>query len=443
MEHTQKEKLQWASDRIESVLALHRIPARVTGGNVTPRWIRFHLLPTVGTKISKIKALHEEIAYALNAPTCRVDRRGAAVAVEIPRDNPTPVLFHPLHAALLENTTPPPATALLGMSHDGTPLLIRLTSPDVAHILIAGTTGSGKTVLMQSMITSLALSNSPQDLGLLLVDPKTTAFRHFRPLPHLPRPVVSDTADITELLHTLVHLMETRTHPHPTIVLFIDELADIAMTGGQSTLFAITRLTQRGREAGIHIVAATQKPSASLLGPLIKANFPARIVGKVTSIHDARVATGWSGTGAEHFAGRGDFAAIAEAQLTRFQAPYITPNHIQQLASGLAGAPKCSTLSQGLQPADPPPTTDPNTDHAQQLIHSDLWPDRWADTQHSQYKRGWLSTACQFLFSRPLEGTWHRRTTRIVAAAEQLSQAKSTTTTLLPHIAWPTSALDR
>jgi S-DNA-T family DNA segregation ATPase FtsK/SpoIIIE len=113
------------------------------------------------------------------------------------------------------------------------------------------------------------------------------------------------------------------------VVLVIDELADLLMTGGKPIQQALTRLTQRGREANIHVIAATQKPSNDILGPLIKSNFPARLVGKVTSASDARTATGWTGTGAERLLGKGDFLAVAEGQLLRFQAAHISQKEIQ------------------------------------------------------------------------------------------------------------------
>jgi S-DNA-T family DNA segregation ATPase FtsK/SpoIIIE len=346
-----RQRLEFQSNRIEAVLSLHKIQAQVTGGTVTPRWIRFQVLPMIGAKISKIKGLSEELAAALDAPNCRVARRGAAVAVEIPRDDPLPVRLMPLYNQLHDSEEGiPPITATLGLAEDGVPLLIRLPSPDVAHILVAGTTGSGKTVLMQAMILSLAMANpapSPfqmdgaqEGLRLVLIDPKGFAFAPFENLPHLAREIVQDAEEATEALQSLVHLMERsgpateRSQLH--IVVFIDELADLLMTGGKPLEQALTRLTQRGREAGIHIVAATQKPSAAVLGPLLKANFPVRLAGRVTSASDARTATGWTSTGAERLMGRGDFLAVAEGQLSHFQAAYISPEEIREAVDGLA-----------------------------------------------------------------------------------------------------------
>ena len=172
-----RRKLEFQADRIEAVLALNKVPARVTGGTVTPRWVRFQVLPAVGAKISKIKGLSEEVAAALDASSCRISRRGAAVAVEVPREDPKPVRLLPLFDQL--NTADehiPPVTAVLGLAEDGAPLLIRLPSPDVAHILVAGTTGSGKTMLLQSMILSLAMAN-PADGDGHLDSPPDGAYR--------------------------------------------------------------------------------------------------------------------------------------------------------------------------------------------------------------------------------------------------------------------------
>jgi S-DNA-T family DNA segregation ATPase FtsK/SpoIIIE len=109
------------------------------------------------------------------------------------------------------------------------------------------------------------------------------------------------------------------------------------MVGRKEVQWALTRLTQRGREAGIHIVAATQKPTSAVLGSLVKANFPVRLVGRVTSAEDARTATGWSGTGAERLAGRGDFLAVAEGRVIRFQAAHISPAEIHRVVESLHG----------------------------------------------------------------------------------------------------------
>jgi len=139
------------------------------------------------------------------------------------------------------------------------------------------------------------------------------------------------------------------------VVVVIDELADLLMTGGKAVQWALTRLTQRGREAGIHVVAATQKPTTAVLGPLVKANFPVRLVGRVTSIEDARTATGWSGTGAERLLGRGDFLAVAEGRVVRFQVAHISPTEIQEVVAHLAQSKIVFTSPSRAYPACPIP----------------------------------------------------------------------------------------
>jgi S-DNA-T family DNA segregation ATPase FtsK/SpoIIIE len=366
-----RSKLEYQADRIETVLSMHKVPVRVTGGTVTPRWVRFQVLPAMGTKISKIRSLNEELAAALDAPSCRVSRRGAAVAVEVPREDPQPVRLIPLLRELQadgDGDGIPAKTAVLGLGEDGAPLLIRLPSPDVAHILIAGTTGSGKTVLLRAILWSLAMTNPAvsvsslgrdQGLAFVLIDPKGSAFRSFEGLPHMARPVVRQVAEAAEALRSLVRLMEKRSgdgvaleHAQrylgpalgPSVVLVIDELADLLLVGGKEVQTALTRLTQRGREAGIHVIAATQKPTSAVLGPLVKANFPVRLVGRVTSVEDARTATGWGGTGAERLLGRGDFLAVAEGRVIRFQTAHVSPDEIRRAIADVgSGARKWSS----------------------------------------------------------------------------------------------------
>lgn len=346
------------ADRIEAVLAHHKVPARVTGGTVTPRWIRFQVVPALGARIASITGLAEELAAALDVSTVRVARQGATIAVEVPRDDPRPVRLLPLLRGL-HNV--PPVTAVLGIADDGVPLLIRLPSPDVAHILVAGTTGSGKTALLRAIVLSLAYFNgagspeqvakaalrpAPCDLRLVLMDPKGSAFRGLEGLPHLARPVITEVAEAVEALRSLVRLMERmqeaggRGPEGGYCVLVIDELADLLMVAGAEAERPLTRLLQRGREAGIHVVAATQKPTAAVIGSLVKANFPVRLVGKVTSPEDARVATGWKGTGAERLSGRGDFIAVAEGRLHRFQAAHIAPEEVSLLVAEIGASVK-------------------------------------------------------------------------------------------------------
>jgi S-DNA-T family DNA segregation ATPase FtsK/SpoIIIE len=335
--------LHFQADRIEMVLASHKVPARVTGGIVTPRLVRFHVTTPLGVTVRKVAGLSEEIALSLGAPTCRVHRHQGQVEVEVPRAEGQVVPLLPLcqrlaargvggHAAF------PPHTAVLGLDQEGVPLLLRLPSPNVAHVLIAGTTGSGKTALARTIVASLALNNSQRSLQLVLIDPKGRGFQPFEGLPHLLMPVATRVDEALPLLQRLVAEMERRdaeARSEPRLVVVLDELADLVQVGGREMEAALTRLTQRGREAGIHLVACTQKPAAAVIGGLMKSNFPVRIVGSVPSPEDAKVATGMGGTGAERLLGQGDFLVVAQGQVTRMQAAYASVDVVRELVGKL------------------------------------------------------------------------------------------------------------
>lgn len=328
-----KRRLHLQADRIETVLLNHKAPARVTGGRVTPRTIQFHLQLAPLTKVGKVEALSEEIALALDAPAARVIRTNGRINVEVPREDSRMVRFLDLAAQLrrdpqLRRVLQVPGTALLGLDVEGIPLLVRLASPDVTHIMIAGTTGSGKTEVTRTVLASLVYFQKPREIQLVLVDPKGSAFKLFEDLPHVLGGVVKTTEGALSHLRWLEAEMDRRQEEgitRPRIVLAVDELSDLLMQGGQEFHVHLTRLAQRGRSAGISIVACAQKPTSSVIGSLVKANFPVRLVGKVTSADEARVASGIGATGAERLAGRGDFVLVAAGETVRFQAAYLAP----------------------------------------------------------------------------------------------------------------------
>ena len=335
-----KFQLDRQADIIESVLAAHNIEGRVWGGVVTPRFIRFDVTTALGTRVQKVLALREEVAMRLGVPDIRVYRKGDAIRVEVPRSDAAIVRFEALFYRLKRL---PPMTALLGVDEEGSPLLLKITSPDIAHVLVAGTTGSGKTMLLKSLVLSLALTNPQRRMRLALIDPKARGLTALAELPHLIRPIETDPEQAVKLLEGLVVEMERRDRLHfsnPAILLVIDELADLRMVAGKRVENALTRLTQRGREAGVHVIVATQRPQASILGGLVKANLPVRMVGAVTSPEDAKVATGMAGSGANRLRGRGDFLLVARQEIVRFQAPYIADDQIRILVRRLRSSLK-------------------------------------------------------------------------------------------------------
>lgn len=323
--------LEHLSDRIEEVLTRHRVPGQVQGGIVTPRLYQFHLTTPVGVKVSKVTGLTEEIALALGCPDVRVYRANGKIYVEAARPNPTPVRLLPLCEQL---GSAPDATALLGLDAQGAPLLLRLPASDVVHVLIAGTTGSGKTALARTLLASLAYYNAPESLRMILIDPKGRGFGPLAALPHVMGGVVSSPQAGAERLAQVVGEMERRDRARistPRLIVAVDELADLLQTGGAAVEQALTRLAQRGREAGIHLVACTQKPTAALIGGAMKANFPVRLVGAVAGKDEARYASGLRDSGAEKLGGKGDFLLVAHGECVRFQAAWFGPDDLATL----------------------------------------------------------------------------------------------------------------
>ncbi len=321
--------------RIESVFTAHKVPAKVWQATVSPRFVRFEVTTAMGTRLNKVSSLAEELAFSLGARMTRVYREGGVLHVEVPRETPRAVV---LLSMCRELQAVPPHCAILGVEESGAPLLLKIDSPDVAHVLMSGTTGSGKTAALRTLLLSLAMYNHPGQMQLVLIDPKGRGLAPLAGLPHVwqGRGVAQDITMAAETLRALIEEMVQRDvarRNRPHIVVGIDELADLLTVGGKAVAEALTRLTQRGREAGIHVVAATQKPAATLIGGLVKANFPVRVVGSVVSPEDAKVAAGIAGTGAEHLLGRGDFLLINKGQTIRFQAAYAASPEMAEIVA--------------------------------------------------------------------------------------------------------------
>ena len=336
-----KQELELMADQIELVLARHKIQGYVSGGTITPRFIQFHLTPVLGTKVNKVASLAEELALALRTREVRVYRSKGTINIEMPRAKPGEVKL----AALLAQVDAPPAfTALLGVDDRGSPLLLNFTAPDVTHVLVAGTTGSGKTALARTILGSLAHYNSDATLRIILIDPKRRGLGKLAALPHVRAGVISDLATATACLTDMVEVMVQRDHGRinrPLVIIAIDELADLIQSGGKGVEETIARLAQRGREAGIHLLACTQKPTAGLIGGSMLANFPVRLVGMVASKDEARYATGVADSGAEKLGGRGDFLLVTKGATTRFQAAWLAPSDLVEIRN--SGEPQMDT----------------------------------------------------------------------------------------------------
>lgn len=329
--------LERQADRLEALLRRHKVTGRVQGGVVTHRMIQFDLTVDPGHKVRQIQSLAEEMALALNVQTVRVYRQGGRFCVEIPLERSRLLRLWPWCQEL---GAAPFCTALLGADAVGEPLLLKLNAPDVVHVLLAGATGSGKTALARALLASLAYYNPVSQLHLILIDPKRRGFAPLAQLPHAVHGVIDSTEDAIDHLCNLVAEMERRDRTganQPALIVAIDELADLMQTAAKRVEPLLTRLAQRGRQAGIHLVACTQKPSASLIGSAIKANFPVRLVGAVASRDEARYAAGISDSGAEKLMGRGDFLLIKQGEPLRFQAAWLGAKELEKIVQATRG----------------------------------------------------------------------------------------------------------
>jgi S-DNA-T family DNA segregation ATPase FtsK/SpoIIIE len=194
-------------------------------------------------------------------------------------------------------------------------------------------------------LTSLAMHNRQTQIQLVMIDPKGRGFGPLAGLPHVLGDVAADAGTAVERLRWVVEEMERRDREQmsaPLLVVAIDELADLLHSGGAMAEALLTRISQRGREAGIHLVACTQKPTAALIGGSIKANFPVRLVGTVASRDEARYATGLPDSGAEKLEGKGDFLLVSKGETVRFQAAWLGPDDLATVVTTLTSGHRMS-----------------------------------------------------------------------------------------------------
>jgi len=266
----------------------------------------------MGVKVNRVQALANELALALGVTNVRVSRQGSSVQLEVPRDDARPVKLLPLMAQLKEL---PAYTATLGMCDDGAPLLVRLASPNVGHVLISGTTGSGKTALCQTIILSLVMTHRRSQLQI-------TPFGDFGKLMNIPHIFHKSLPEIASLI--------PRQSSDPRIVVLIDPMT---LNGELHT--ALNLILRQGANSGIHVIATTSAPAEFSSFP-----FLTRLVGKVPDTNTARAAAGIGGTGAEKLTGHGDFIAVAAGQVVRFQAAYVSAAEMEQVVAQMGSAPR-------------------------------------------------------------------------------------------------------
>ena len=335
-------------------LASFNIDAKVINYSVGPTITRFELHPAQGVRVNRITSLSDDIALALAAPRVRIEAPipgKSAIGIEIPNKNNVPVLLR----EVIESSEFSDGNSALrfGIGKDIAGKVLCADLDKMPHLLIAGSTGSGKSVCINDIILSFVYGKNPEDVKLILVDPKQVELRVYAPMPHLYMPVVTDPKKAADALKKAVMEMDQRykkmskvnarsisrynelqeepAEKLPRLVIIIDELADLMMVAAKEVEESICRIAQLGRAAGIHLIVATQRPSTDIITGLIKANIPSRIALAVSSAVDSRVIMDCGG--AEKLLGRGDmlFHANGASKPVRAQAAFVSDEEVESV----------------------------------------------------------------------------------------------------------------
>jgi S-DNA-T family DNA segregation ATPase FtsK/SpoIIIE len=381
-------------------LANFGVDAHLIGQVVGPRVTRYELQLAPGTKVGKVAALKDDLAYALATTEIRILAPipgKQAVGVEVPNLAPNIVTLGDIY----EEVQPPagPLSVWLGKDISGAAVCTDLAR--MPHILIAGTTGSGKSGCINTMLCSILLRATPDELRMILVDPKRVELGLYESIPHLLTPVVSSPKTAAAVLANVLTEMERRYERMsaararnlgelnrvltgrgeqfvPNLLIVIDELADLMMISPQDVEDAVIRLAQKSRAVGIHLVLATQRPSVDVITGMIKANVPSRIAFAVSSQTDSRVILDQSG--AESLLGQGDmlFKPLGTSRLQRIQGAYVSEEEIaliveqcrnqrpQELDESLLEVPSGREHEEGDEDFDP--DEDPLLDRAIEIV---------------------------------------------------------------------------
>ncbi len=343
---------------IEQVLDSFGIKARVVEVNCGPAVTQYALEISLGTKLSKITALQNDLALALAAPTGQIRIEApipgrSMVGIEIPNRSPEFVTLRTMLTSKTMKQSKSKLAVSLGLNVSGEPIIADITQ--MPHILIAGATGSGKSVCLNSFLATILFRASPDEVKFILVDPKRVELTGYNGIPHLLTPVIIEPEKVLSALKWAITEMQGRYklfaeagvrniegynkasgfQALPYIVIIIDELADIILFSPGEVEESVTKLAQMARATGIHLVLATQRPSVDVITGLIKANIPCRLAFNVTSMVDSRVII--DTPGAEKLLGRGDMLYIPPTQSkpTRIQGTYVSDQETQELINYL------------------------------------------------------------------------------------------------------------
>lgn len=352
----------WIHDqrgRLAETLEHFNVQAEVVGVTKGPAVTRFEVQPAAGVKVNKITKLSDDLKLSLAARDIRIEAPipgKSTVGIEIPNPTSTPVSLREMIESEAFQDSQSPLTAALGLDIAGTPIITDLQK--MPHGLISGATGSGKSVCINSLLISLLYKAKPEELKMVLIDPKVVELAPFKDIPHLAAPVINDPKEASRALKWAVDEMERRyeclaeaeardiarynrrmkeqgkpDETMPYIVVIIDELADLMMVSPQEVEDSICRIAQKARACGIHLVLATQRPSVDVITGLIKANIPTRIAFSVSSQADSR--TILDKGGAEKLLGHGDmlFVENGAPQSVRVQGNFVSDDEIDRITN--------------------------------------------------------------------------------------------------------------
>ncbi|MDO5085837.1 MAG: DNA translocase FtsK, partial [Erysipelotrichaceae bacterium] len=346
--------------KVIEILKNFGVNAELVATHIGPSVTKFEIKPDSSVKVSRINAIQDNIKMELAARDIRIEAPipgKTAVGIEIPNIEAVPVKMLELVKSIPMEKMDQKLLFVLGKDLLGKPVYCQLDK--MPHLLIAGATGSGKSVCMNTIITSFLLRCHPDEVKLLLIDPKKVEFTPYQQIPHLIAPVISDAAKASSALKVIVTIMEERfdvfaqcgvrnikaynekvaqdstgsMQNMPYIVVIIDELADLMSVAGKEVEVSIQRITQLARASGIHLIVATQRPSTDVVTGIIKSNIPSRISFSVASGIDSR--TILDQVGAERLLGNGDmlYVPIGEPSMIRLQGVYVTDEEVNRIAS--------------------------------------------------------------------------------------------------------------
>lgn len=337
---------------LQETLQSFNIDAKILNASQGPAVTRYELEPAAGVKVSKIVHLADDIALKLAATDIRIEAPipgKAAVGIEVPNKKLSGVTIRDVLDTEAFKNTVGGVPVSLGKDIAGNPVIADLTK--MPHLLVAGSTGSGKSVCINTFIASILFKQRPEDVKLILIDPKVVELSNYNGIPHLLTPVVTDPKKAASVLRWAVREMDDRykrfaltktrdisryneLHPEeamPFVVIIIDELADLMMVASNDVEESICRLAQKARACGMHLVLATQRPSVDVLTGLIKANVPSRIAFAVSSQIDSRTILDMAG--AEKLIGKGDmlFYPMGASKPLRVQGAFISDAEIDKM----------------------------------------------------------------------------------------------------------------